>query len=61
MVINNIALRKMGEASMRGIVIFTIGIIMVILAIILLVISFIYQKTTGKRIQKQLKDEYSSD
>ncbi len=44
--------------DMGGTVIFGIGIGFIVLAVILLVVSVMYRKTAGKKIQEELKKEY---
>lgn len=43
---------------MSGMMILSIGIGMIVLAVILLIVSFVYRKTAGKRIREELKKEY---
>lgn len=43
---------------MSGTIILGIGIGLIILSIMLFVVSIIYRKTAGRRIQEELKREY---
>lgn len=43
---------------LRGIIIFSIGIGMILFAVLLFVTSMIYQKTAGRKIREELNKEY---
>ncbi len=43
---------------MSGTLILAIGIGMLVLSVVILIASMIYQKTAGKRIREELKREY---
>ena len=43
---------------MSGIIIMGVGIVMIVFAIILFIVSVAYRKTAGKRIREELGKEY---
>ena len=45
---------------MSGVIVFMAGIGMIVLAVILFAASIVYRRTAGKRIGKELKQEYES-
>jgi len=45
----------------EGTIILAIGVVMIIQAVIFLIASIIYRKTAGKRIRRELKEEYSNE
>ncbi len=45
---------------MTGTIILALGILMILQAVILLILSIIYRKTAGKKIRSELMKEYGS-
>lgn len=45
---------------LRGIIILSVGIGMILFALLLFITSIIYRKTAGRKIQEKLSKEYES-
>lgn len=45
---------------MSGVIVFMAGVGMIVIAVILFAAGIVYRKTAGKRIRKELKQEYES-
>lgn len=43
---------------MNGMVILGVGIGLIALAVLLFIMSFVYRRTTGKKIREELRNEY---
>lgn len=46
------------EKILRGIIILSVGIGMILFALLLFITSIIYRKTAGRKIQEELSKEY---